>query len=78
MTEDLPTPEENKEKSERLGRAMSEQEVSGVPPFDDSDLPYTDPFEEGSSSETLILDIDQPDSARVMGTDCFTPFTSVA
>ena len=63
MTDDLPTPADNKEKSDRFRRILSQPEEGGVPPFEDFDLP------EPADDETLIFDISEPDPARVVGTD---------
>ena len=63
MTDDQPTPDENKEKSDRFRRILSQPEESGLPPFEEFDLP------EPADGETLIFDIEEPDPRRVMGAE---------
>ncbi len=63
MTDDYPTPDEKKEKSDRFRRILSQPEEGGLPPFEEFDLP------EPADGETLIFDIEEPDPRRVMGTD---------
>ena len=55
MTDDQPTPDEKKEKSDRFRRILSQPEEGGLPPFEEFDLP------EPADGETLIFDIEEPD-----------------